>query len=88
MKKLSNAFESEDSTLLAYGKEVRELLNGETPEDWAAELWTMFGGFMIAQKELGYSPEISNTFFSFKDLLFFFERIEKIRKAEGPILVN
>lgn len=43
---------------------------------------------MIAQKELGYSPEISNTFFSFKDLLFFFERIEKIRKAKGPILVN
>jgi hypothetical protein len=48
-------------------------------EDWAAELWSMFGGSMIAQKELGYSPEISNTFFSFRDLLFFFEKIDKIR---------
>jgi len=48
--RLSTTIESEDSTLLAYGKEVSELLNGETPEDWAAELWSMFGGSMIAQK--------------------------------------
>lgn len=82
MKNLSNAFESEDSTLLAYGKEVTKLLEGETPEDWATELWTMFGGFMIAQKELGYSPGISNTFFSFRDLLFFFEKINKIRNGD------
>ena len=81
MKTLSTTNESDNSTLLAYGKQVCELLNGETPEDWAAELWTMFGGFMIAQKELGYSPEISNTFFSFKDLLFFFEKLGKIRDA-------
>ena len=36
---------------------------------------------MIAQKELCYSPEISNTFFSFRDLLFFFEKIDKIRNG-------
>ncbi|MBO9614588.1 MAG: hypothetical protein J7619_17945 [Dyadobacter sp.] len=75
----SQLFYGSDAQLLAYGKEVSELLNSESPEDWAVELWSMFGGFMIAQKELGFSSEISNTFFSFRDLLFFFEKIEKIR---------
>ncbi len=81
MKTLTTTNESENATLLAYGNEVCKLLDGKTPEDLAAKLWTMFGGFMIAQKELGYSPEISKTFFSFKDLLFFFEKLGKIRNA-------
>ncbi|WP_353720703.1 hypothetical protein [Dyadobacter sp. 676] len=80
MTTLSNT-ESPDSRLLAYGREVSTLLSSDSAESWVAELWTMFSGFMLAQKELGYSPEIANTFFTFKDLLGFFERVERIRNT-------
>ncbi len=80
MNTLLNA-ESPDSRLLAYGREVNALLSSESTDGMVDELWTMFSGYMLAQKELGYSPEIANTFFTFKDLLGFFESIERIRKG-------
>lgn len=75
----TTTFESSDSRLLAYGREVNALLSSESADAMADELWTMFSGYMLAQKELGHSPEIANTFFTFKDLLLFFEKIERIR---------
>jgi hypothetical protein len=68
-----------DSRLLAYGVEVDELLSMNNTETWTNELWTMFSGYMLAQKELGYSPNISKIFFTFRDLLLFFENVEMIR---------
>jgi hypothetical protein len=78
----SQLFNESDAQLLAYGKEVSELLSSESPEEWTTDLWSIFGGFMIAQRELGHSPEISDMFFSFRDLLFFFEKINKIRSGD------
>jgi len=66
--------ESPDSGLLAYGLKVSELLFISNTETWTTELWTMFGGYMLAQNELGYCPNISNTFCTFRDLLHFFEK--------------
>ncbi|MBO9614692.1 MAG: hypothetical protein J7619_18470 [Dyadobacter sp.] len=77
----STTFESSDSRLLAYGREVNALLSSDSADGMADELWTMFSGYMLAQKELGHCPEIANTFFTFKDLLLFFEKIERIRSA-------
>ncbi|SKB61691.1 hypothetical protein [Dyadobacter psychrophilus] len=73
--------ESPDSKWIAYGREVSALLSSSTAENWTNELWTMFSGFMLAQNEMGRSENLSNTYFSFKELLEFFERVEGIRKG-------
>ncbi|NIJ51445.1 hypothetical protein [Dyadobacter arcticus] len=78
-----NPQESADPKLIAYGKEVSSLLSSSNPKSWTAELWTMFGGYVLALKELGYTPGLSNTFWSWKELVDFFEKVEEIRKGEG-----
>ncbi|KQS33162.1 hypothetical protein [Dyadobacter sp. Leaf189] len=72
-----------DAMLLAYGEEVSELLSSSAVERWKEELWTMFGGYILALKDLGYAPNLSNTYFSFKQLLDFFENVERIRLGES-----
>jgi hypothetical protein len=84
MNTKTHIHESADSTLLAYGKEVGELLSNNPAESWSAELWTMFGGYIIALKDLGHAPNLSNTYFSFKELLEFFEKVERIRRGDSP----
>jgi len=74
--------EPRDAKWIAYGKEVSELLSSSTAESWTNELWTMFSGFILAQNEMGRNENLSNTYFSFKELLGFFERVEGIRKRE------
>lgn len=76
--------ESPDSKLLAYGKEVAELLSSSSAQSWTEHLWTMFGGCIAAQKEFGYMPGLGDTFFSFKQLVDFFEHVEVIRKGDQP----
>jgi hypothetical protein len=66
--------------LLAYGREVGELLSSSSAQSWIEQVWTMFGGYMLAQKELGHTPGLCDTFWSFKELLEFFEKVERIRK--------
>ena len=73
--------ESPDPKWIAYGREVGALLSSSTAESWTSELWTMFSGFMLAQNEMGRSTNLSNTYFSFKELLEFFEKVEGIRKG-------
>ena len=65
-----------DAVLLAYGREVHALLSSSTPERWKTYVWDMFGGYILAQRELGYTPELSNVFWSFKELVEFFEKVE------------
>lgn len=78
MNALPTTTGSEDPVCMAYGREVKALLNVSDPVSWAEDLWTIYTGFMIAQKELGYDPHIADTFCSFKELLFFFERVKEI----------
>ena len=68
----------EDRICMAYGQEVKLLLSASDPASWAEDLWTIYTGFMLAQKGLGYDPRIADTFCSFKELLFFFERVKEI----------
>jgi hypothetical protein len=77
--------EPDNAKWIDYGKEVSELLSSSTAESWTNELWTMFSGFMLAQNEMGRNENLSNTYFSFKELLGFFERVEVIRKRERQI---
>ncbi|MCE7067940.1 hypothetical protein [Dyadobacter sp. CY326] len=78
----TRANESLDSKLIGYGREVAALLSSSSAESWTSELWTMFSGFMLAQNEMGRTTNLSNTYFSFKELLEFFEKVEEIRKCE------
>jgi hypothetical protein len=74
--------ESADSRLLAYGKEVGKLLSSSSAESWTAELWTIFTGYIISLKEQGHAPELCDTYFSFKELIEFFENVERIGQSE------
>ena len=78
MNALLSSIGPEDRICMAYGQEVKMLLNASDPASWVEDLWTIYTGFMLAQKELGYDPRIADTFCSFKELLFFFERVKEI----------
>ncbi|CAG5068588.1 hypothetical protein DYBT9623_01320 [Dyadobacter sp. CECT 9623] len=71
-----NSPESEDSTCMAYGQMVNELLSASSADTWCEHLWAMYGGYVIAQRELGYGPDAPNVFWSFRDLLFFFQELK------------
>ena len=69
--------ESLDSTHLAYGREVAELLSQSHASSWVNDLWEIYSGYMAAQTELGFNSRANDIFTSFKELLFFFQRIER-----------
>jgi hypothetical protein len=64
---------------MAYGHEVEELLSMSGAETWIDDLWAIFTGYMLAQKEMGYNPRLSDIFTSFRDLVMFFEKIKAMR---------
>lgn len=72
--------ESPDSATLAYGEHVKTLLTMNDPAEWVEDLWTMYTGFMVAQGELGHNPRASDLFCTFRELVFFFQKLEE-RKA-------
>lgn len=72
--------ESPDSTTLAYAGHVKDLLTMNAPAEWVEDLWTIYTGFMIAQGELGHNPRASDLFCTFRELIFFFQKLEE-RKA-------
>jgi hypothetical protein len=80
MQTQQNTTESLDSTHLAYGREVAELLSQSHASTWVNDLWDIYSGYMIAQPELGYNPRASHIFASFKELLFFFQRVGEMKK--------
>ncbi|KQS30985.1 hypothetical protein [Dyadobacter sp. Leaf189] len=80
MQTQPNSDESSDSRHLAYGREVAELLSQSHASTWVNDLWDIYSGYMVAQPELGYNPRASHIFASFKELVFFFERIGEMKK--------
>ncbi|MCE7059827.1 hypothetical protein [Dyadobacter sp. CY343] len=61
---------------MAYGQMVNELLSASSADTWCEHLWAMYGGYVLAQKELGYGADAPNVFWSFRDLLFFFQELK------------
>ncbi|MGN7886717.1 hypothetical protein [Dyadobacter sp. 22481] len=78
----THVFAPSDPTLLAYGREVGKLLSSSSAETWSKELWTIFTGYIISLKEQGHAPELCDTYFSFKELIAFFENVERIGRGE------
>ncbi|MCF0072314.1 hypothetical protein LZD49_17670 [Dyadobacter sp. CY261] len=71
--------ESEDSVCLAYGRQVKELLNVGSPSEMLDHLWAIYSDSMAFQQEAGYNPRINDTFMTFRELVFFFQRIERVK---------
>jgi len=82
MNKETHPIECTDATLLAYGREVGKLLSSSSPESWRDELWTIFTGYIISLKEQGPAPDLCDTYFSFKELVEFFENVGRIGRGE------
>ncbi len=79
--------ELSDSTCMAYGEQVKELLSMSEPAVWVDHLWTIYGGYMLAQEELGRDKHASDIFCTFRDLVFFFQKVEEEgRKFNGRVL--
>ncbi|QRR02197.1 hypothetical protein [Dyadobacter sandarakinus] len=72
-----------DEVLLAYGKEVNTLLSSSSAGRWKEELWTMFDGYIMALQELGHDPDLHHTYFCFRELLRFFEKVESLSASSN-----
>ncbi|MEO6282267.1 MAG: hypothetical protein ABIN80_01035 [Dyadobacter sp.] len=79
MQTLPNSDESPDSQHLAYGREVADLLSQCPAASWVNDLWDIYTGYMLAQKEMGYNHRAADIFTSFKELVFFFQRVEGVK---------
>lgn len=72
--------ESPDSLRLAhYGQLVQDLLSQTSPDEWIDDLWSIYSGFMAFEKEAGYNPRCTEIFQTFRELVFFFEKAEKLK---------
>jgi hypothetical protein len=72
--------ESEKLLLRAYGKKVQELLSQSDAATWIEDLWEMYTGFTLFAQECGTDPRGHNRFVSFKELVFFFQDVGKMKK--------
>lgn len=79
MSTSTHASESEDSVCLAYGRQVRELLNAGSPSEMRDHLWSIYSDAMAFQQEAGYNPHVSDIFMTFRELVFFMQRIEGVK---------
>ena len=80
MNTQQNSDESPDSRHLAYGREVAVLLSQSSAATWVNDLWDIYSGYMHAQPELGHNLRATDVFTSFKELMFFFQRIGELKK--------
>ena len=71
--------ESEDALNRAYGLRVKELLSQSNAETWIEDLWDMYTGFTLFSQEAGYDPKGHDRFVSFKELVFFFQDVGKMK---------
>jgi len=65
---------------MGYAEKVKELLSASSPEAWCNHLWSLYGGYVLAPKELRYCPDAPNVFWSSRDLLFFVESFRENKR--------
>ncbi|MCE6992029.1 hypothetical protein [Dyadobacter sp. CY323] len=79
MQTQPNSDESPDSKHLAYGREVAELLSQSSASTWTNDLWDIYSGYMVAQREMGHNLRAADIFASFKELVFFFQKVGEVK---------
>jgi hypothetical protein len=85
----SNSDESEDSVslnaaaadrlLCAYGRKVQDLLSQSDAATWVEDLWDMYTGYTAFSQDSGYDRRGHDRFVAFKELVFFFQDIGKMK---------
>ncbi|WP_138479943.1 hypothetical protein [Dyadobacter bucti] len=80
MKK-THSTESPDSMCVAYGQQVQELFELNTPAEMVEHLWEIYSGFQSFDQETGFNPRQLDIFYTFRDLLRFCQRIEAMKVA-------
>lgn len=75
----SHTTESTDSVCLAYGRQVQELLKVGSPAEMLDHLWSIYSDAVAFQQEAGYNPRVSDIFMTFRELIFFIQRIESVK---------
>ena len=73
--------ESQDSMCVAYGQQVQQLFELNTPAEMVEHLWEIYSGFQSFDQETGLNPRKLNIFYTFRDLLLFCQRIEAMKAA-------
>ena len=72
--------ESPDSSrLVHYGQLVQDLLSQTSPDEWIGDLWSIYSGYMVFEKEAGYNPRCTEIFETFRELILFFEKAQKVK---------
>jgi len=83
MKTSTTIAASEEAVCLSYGRSVKELLSQSTASEWIEDLWIIYSDHMAFQKEAGCNPRIGEIFLSFRELVFFFRKLEIGRMEES-----
>jgi hypothetical protein len=71
--------ESHDSLYLAYGQQVKTLLEMSSPAEMAENLWEIYSGFVNSEKVNGYNPRQADLFLTFRELMLFCQRIQAMK---------
>ncbi len=82
MKTSTHNSASDDALCLAYGRGVKDLLSQSSASEWIEDLWVIYSDHMAFQKEAGHNPRITEIFLSFRELVFFFQKLE-VGRMEG-----
>ncbi|WP_291208416.1 hypothetical protein [Dyadobacter sp.] len=82
MNTLLKSVESDEAICLSYGKNVKELLSQSTASEWIEDLWIIYSDHMAFQKEAGCNPRIGEIFLSFRELVFFFQKLDPGREVK------
>jgi hypothetical protein len=72
--------ESPDSRQLAiYGQLVQDLLSQTDAKTWIDDLWSIYTGYTVFENSAGFNPRGSEIFMTFRELVFFFQKVEKMK---------
>ncbi|MCF2489849.1 hypothetical protein [Dyadobacter sp. CY347] len=81
MNTKTHSTESPDSMFVAYGQQVQQLFELNTPAEMVEHLWEIYSGFQNFDQETGFNPRKLNIFYTFRDLLLFCQKIEAMKAA-------
>jgi hypothetical protein len=79
--KQTHSTESTDSFCVAYGQQVQQLFDLNTPAEMAEHLWEIYSGFESYDQQAGHNPRKLEIFYTFRDLLFFCQNVAAVKAA-------
>lgn len=81
MNQQTHSAESPDSMCAAYGQQVQQLFELNTPAEMAEHLWEIYSGFELYAQQAGTDPRKLDIFYTFRDLVFFCQNMAAMKTA-------